>query len=329
MCRFLFVRCDNEPAPWSAEGAWGRAGVGPRRGHWRGQWRPCRQPLPLVALHIHPLQRSTLRAVPHALSDLHLVLLLLLPLPLTLSALPLADFGDRPGLETNIPEAAAEEVKKVDKGQVFSMNDKPWWDWNADKEVRTAAGGGEEREKCSAAAAGGGGSWHGWRQLRGRGGRSSSRCGRGMRWRRLQAGTCAVGCAVSQAYLLTCCLSPSLSAPWAQEWGWSRDPPVSLKTGGGVTGKQAARKKVRGGGRTVQDVCLHATGHLRVWVCTGPRHTVHPSSHLPLISHHFCWLPFYSCSAVCAGQRAGEGPQGVCLRPVQERHAGAHLDAMR
>ncbi|PSC72511.1 E3 ubiquitin-ligase ORTHRUS 2-like [Micractinium conductrix] len=90
MCRFLFVRCDNEPAPWSAE-----------------------------------------------------------------------DFGDRPGLETNIPEAAAEEVKKVDKGQVFSMNDKPWWDWNADKE----------------------------------------------------------------------------------EWGWSRDPPVSLKTGGGVTGKQAARKK--------------------------------------------------------------------------------------
>ena len=28
-----------------------------------------------------------------------------------------------------------------------------------------------------------------------------------------------------------------------QEWGWSRDPPVSQKTGGG-TGARAARKKV-------------------------------------------------------------------------------------
>jgi E3 ubiquitin-protein ligase UHRF1 len=90
MCRYLFVRCDNEPAPWSSE-----------------------------------------------------------------------ETGDRPGLETNLPEAAQDEIKNADKGQVFSMNDKPWWDWDAEK----------------------------------------------------------------------------------QEWGWSRDPPVSQKTGGG-TGARAARKKV-------------------------------------------------------------------------------------
>ena len=30
-----------------------------------------------------------------------------------------------------------------------------------------------------------------------------------------------------------------------EEWGWSRDPPVSQKTGGG-TGAKAARKKVGG-----------------------------------------------------------------------------------
>ena len=45
-----------------------------------------------------------------------------------------ADVGDRPGLETTLPKEAAEEMKKADKGQVFSMCDKPWWDWDAEKE---------------------------------------------------------------------------------------------------------------------------------------------------------------------------------------------------
>ncbi|KAL4443565.1 hypothetical protein ABPG75_011302 [Micractinium tetrahymenae] len=91
MCRYLFVRCDNEPAPWSSE-----------------------------------------------------------------------ETGDRPGLESNLPKEAAEEMKGADKGQVVSMSDKPWWDWDAEK----------------------------------------------------------------------------------QEWGWSREPPVSQKTAGGGTGAKAARKKV-------------------------------------------------------------------------------------
>ena len=42
--------------------------------------------------------------------------------------------GDRPGLETSLPKEAAEEMKKADKGQVFAMCDKPWWDWDAEKE---------------------------------------------------------------------------------------------------------------------------------------------------------------------------------------------------
>ena len=32
---------------------------------------------------------------------------------------PLAETGDRPGLETNLPEAAQEEIKNADKGQVW------------------------------------------------------------------------------------------------------------------------------------------------------------------------------------------------------------------
>ncbi|KAL4447318.1 hypothetical protein ABPG77_007351 [Micractinium sp. CCAP 211/92] len=91
MCRYLFVRCDNEPAPWSSD-----------------------------------------------------------------------ETGDRPGLESNLPKEAAEEMKGADKGQVFSMCEKPWWNWDAEKE----------------------------------------------------------------------------------EWGWSREPPVSQKTAGDGTGAKAARKKV-------------------------------------------------------------------------------------
>ena len=48
---------------------------------------------------------------------------------------PLAETGDRPGLETNLPKEAAEEMKAgADKGHVISMCDKPWWDWNAETE---------------------------------------------------------------------------------------------------------------------------------------------------------------------------------------------------
>lgn len=64
VCRYLFVRCDNEPAPWSSDEA-----------------------------------------------------------------------GDRPGFETRLPKEATEELSKADKGQVVSMADSPWWDWDAEKEA--------------------------------------------------------------------------------------------------------------------------------------------------------------------------------------------------
>ncbi|KAK2078311.1 hypothetical protein QBZ16_004180 [Prototheca wickerhamii] len=63
VCRYLFVRCDNEPAPWSSE-----------------------------------------------------------------------DTGDRPSAGAQLPAEALEEMKLADRGQVFSMCDKPWWGWLADKE---------------------------------------------------------------------------------------------------------------------------------------------------------------------------------------------------
>lgn len=64
VCRYLFVRCDNEPAPWSSE-----------------------------------------------------------------------DTGDRPSAGAQLPAEALEEMKLADRGQVFSMCDKPWWGWLEDKEV--------------------------------------------------------------------------------------------------------------------------------------------------------------------------------------------------
>lgn len=59
MCRYLFVRADNEPAPWSSE-----------------------------------------------------------------------ETGDRPGLEEALPAPALAEMKKASKKIVYSMCDKPYWDWN-------------------------------------------------------------------------------------------------------------------------------------------------------------------------------------------------------
>ncbi|EFN57966.1 hypothetical protein CHLNCDRAFT_20354 [Chlorella variabilis] len=64
VCRYLFVRCDNEPASWSSD-----------------------------------------------------------------------ETGDRPGLETSLPKEATEEMRKADKGQVVSMSDKPWWDWDEEKQA--------------------------------------------------------------------------------------------------------------------------------------------------------------------------------------------------
>lgn len=52
-----------------------------------------------------------------------------------------AETGDRPGLESSLPKEAAEEMKGADKGQVFSMCEKPWWDWDAEKEVGGGWGG--------------------------------------------------------------------------------------------------------------------------------------------------------------------------------------------
>ena len=49
-----------------------------------------------------------------------------------------AETGDRPGLETSLPKEATEEMRKADKGQVVSMSDKPWWDWDEEKQVRWA-----------------------------------------------------------------------------------------------------------------------------------------------------------------------------------------------
>eukprot|EP00887_Chlorella_sp_A99_P001931 scaffold18.g1931.t1 len=62
VCRYLFVRCDNEPAPWSSE-----------------------------------------------------------------------ETGDRPLDEKDVPAAALEEMKRADKGQVYSMSANPWWGWDEEK----------------------------------------------------------------------------------------------------------------------------------------------------------------------------------------------------
>jgi E3 ubiquitin-protein ligase UHRF1 len=95
MCRYLFIRCDNEPAPWS--------------------------------------------------SDLT---------------------GDRPrDLEKNLPKEALSEIKGAHKGIVYTMGssgkEKPFWDWDADKEEwgwtrsppesqrNGASGSGKGRKKVS------------------------------------------------------------------------------------------------------------------------------------------------------------------------------------
>lgn len=168
MCRYLFVRCDNEPAPWSSEGAPPAHCLATARPHACAQL--SEPPLPARAPTQQPARR-----------------LGLLNNPWPPCRLP-AETGDRPGLETNLPEAAMEEIKNADKGQVgragmlrwwvqacmtfhiveearregrtcrqvasrgpptfpssplplasfqvFSMNDKPWWGWDAEKEVR-------------------------------------------------------------------------------------------------------------------------------------------------------------------------------------------------
>ena len=102
MCRYLFVRCDNEPAPWSSEGA-----------------RPHRS---------RRLATSSGRPRwPRALS----------PGPgLYSSPTCCADTGDRPLAE--LPKEALAEIKQADKGTVFSTADSPWWDWDEGKQVRTA-----------------------------------------------------------------------------------------------------------------------------------------------------------------------------------------------
>ncbi|KFM29258.1 E3 ubiquitin-protein ligase ORTHRUS 2 [Auxenochlorella protothecoides] len=86
MCRYLFMRCDNEPAPWSSEGegVWDHGGV-----------------------------VAGLRSFEGAEAD---------------------NTGDRPVDDAALPAPALEEMKQADKGQVYSMADKPWWGWLEDKQ---------------------------------------------------------------------------------------------------------------------------------------------------------------------------------------------------
>lgn len=109
--------------------------------------------------------------------------------------------------------------------QVFSMNEKPWWDWDAEKEVRRRG------PTCLAGAS------------------AAAATPRGVGCRR-RAHCCLPGSSTPSLthqlnFLLKQALSDHLCAPCVQEWGWSRDPPVSQKTGGSGTGARAARKKVR------------------------------------------------------------------------------------
>lgn len=52
MCRYLFVRCDNEPAPWSSDGEWG----GFRNGS--AACRPLQLPPSLVVSWLSLLHQS-------------------------------------------------------------------------------------------------------------------------------------------------------------------------------------------------------------------------------------------------------------------------------
>ena len=121
MCRYLFVRADNEPAPWSSEGA--RALV---KGWWGvlgdGQVEGCNNKPAGERSTRHPLSPLPFTPPP--------------PPPLSPPSSPPptpTDTGDRPGLETNLPKEALEEVKKADGGKVYSMGEAPWWGWDADK----------------------------------------------------------------------------------------------------------------------------------------------------------------------------------------------------
>lgn len=51
------------------------------------------------------------------------------------------DTGDRPVDDAALPAPALEEMKQADKGQVYSMADKPWWGWLEDKQVGRQLGG--------------------------------------------------------------------------------------------------------------------------------------------------------------------------------------------
>lgn len=104
MCRYLFVRCDNEPAPWSSEGEQHLCTL-------PGAVRHCQIYLPppfSMPPCVHPA------GLPGGAGLLPWQWLTHAP-----SCCPLAETGDRPGLETNLPEAAQEEIKNADKGQVW------------------------------------------------------------------------------------------------------------------------------------------------------------------------------------------------------------------
>ena len=123
VCRYLFVRCDSEPAPWSSEG--GSMQAASSRLYCCAQ--PSHAALCLTCARAVPPSLPSIPALsPSCVCAAHV--LSLHPTPLS------ADVGDRPGLETTLPKEAAEEMKKADKGQVFSMCDKPCWDWDAEKE---------------------------------------------------------------------------------------------------------------------------------------------------------------------------------------------------
>lgn len=107
-------------------------------GSWHATWQalqpvpPPPVPSPLLSL----LATRDLGLPPPQMPGLTLACAALPPPCLRSTQLAhLAETGDRPGLETNLPKEAADEMKSADKGQVVSMSEKPWWDWDEEKQV--------------------------------------------------------------------------------------------------------------------------------------------------------------------------------------------------
>lgn len=96
VCRYLFIRCDNAPAPWSSEG---------KRLRFEG-----------LLMSSAPAEREAAQADGWA-QDLETTRVI---------ACVRAEQGDGPWNGT-LPSQAQAEVEQADEGEVYEMASMPWW----------------------------------------------------------------------------------------------------------------------------------------------------------------------------------------------------------